>query len=143
MIISKELLTRLRELDTKATPPPWYRGGVAEDDVLSDSWPICNIGGLDQREGAEGDLSSAHYDEALIAEMRNSLPALLNIAEKWQRNEEGFLGEIKRLNAENDRLYFIIGQAIGGLQAIAATEHGTYASDLLDKIQAKLEENLK
>ncbi len=66
--MSADPLTRLRELDAAATHPEW--------EVVGDY--LCDIQSVDGYEVA-ADLDQA--DAALIAEMRNRLPDLLDVAE--------------------------------------------------------------
>jgi hypothetical protein len=132
-------IVALRELEQQATPGPWQADASEPADVVvwtaDDPRWIANIGN-GQRQTAilapdvvdpstesllRNVFEADTADAALIAAMRNALPALLDVAEaawRWRtwpaqaidehgHDEEGVLGE---LLAALDRLHAPVGQ---------------------------------
>lgn len=84
--ITPDEISRLREIEGRATPGPWSVRDTTEVEVEGAYLPICTVPFRYFRQTAPDDVE-------LIAESRNALPALLDAAEAGVRRRSEILEE--------------------------------------------------
>lgn len=129
----RNLIEHLKKLETKASPRDWFVPADQSNTVFYDS--ATNL----FRSNSHTDATCKPADAALIAEMRNALPKLLETIERLERENATYQGVVKALHEErekNRKLMVVVEAAKANMQRWIDGEHVEQDVDLYSALVA-------